>query len=435
MRITILGVNYRPELTGIAPYTADLAEGLTRRGHYVNVVTGFPHYPEWFPDPRYGGSEITEMINGVTVTRLRHFVPPHMTVPQRSRLELSFGWKAMVSPAVSASRDSDVVICVSPALLASALAMGRLRAFRGGPPLGVWVQDLYSRGVVETGVMDGRSARMVSRLESQILRAADGVVVIHDRFAAHLRDSLNVPRERVTVIPNWSHMSSNRALFTREQARELLGWRQDAVVALHAGNMGLKQGLENVVAAARLADAHDSPVEFVLLGDGNQRTHLEGLGKDVRALRFLRPLPDEHFSAALYAADALLVNESPGISEMAVPSKLTSYFGSGRPVVAATHSNSVTHGELKRSGAGLQVPPGSPEHLLSAVVRLGADRELSDHLGNAGLAHLGRELGREAALDRFECWLGKMVGGQRRNDRNASSDGFLEKSDLTMPYR
>lgn len=428
MRITILGVNYRPEMTGIAPYTADLAEGLTRRGHYVNVVTGFPHYPEWFPDPRYGGPEITEMINGVTVTRLRHFVPPHMTVPQRSRLELSFGWKAAVSPAVAAARDSDVVICVSPALLAAALALGRLRAVRGGPALGVWVQDLYSRGVVETGVMDGRGARMVSRLESQIMRAADGVVVIHDRFATHLHESLHVPRDRVAVIPNWSHMSTNRPSFTREQARELLGWRQDAVIALHAGNMGLKQGLENVLDAARLADRHADPVEFVLLGDGNQRAHLEDLATGIDSLRFIRPLPDELFSAALYAADALLINESPAISEMAVPSKLTSYLGSGRPVVAATHAGSVTHSELNRSGAGLHVPPGSPDQLLSAVVRLGADRELSDRLGSAGLGHLNRELGRSAALDRFEDWLTELVGRQRRQDKNVASARGLDSA-------
>jgi glycosyltransferase involved in cell wall biosynthesis len=199
--------------------------------------------------------------------------------------------------------------------------------------------------------------------------------------------------------------------------------------------MGLKQGLENVVAAAQLADAQASPVEFVLLGDGNQREHLEGLGKHVRSLRFLRPLPDEQFSAALYAADALLVNEGAGISEMAVPSKLTSYLASGRPVIAATHESSVTHCELKRSGAGLQVPPGSPEQLLSAVIRLGVDRELSDRLGRAGLDHLSCDLGREPALDRFECWLGKLVVGQRGSDRSASSDGFLERSELTMPYR
>ena len=38
------------------------------------------------------------------------------------------------------------------------------------------------------------------------------------------------------------------------------------MIALHAGNMGVKQGLENVVEAARQADATRSPVRFVLLG-------------------------------------------------------------------------------------------------------------------------------------------------------------------------
>jgi glycosyltransferase involved in cell wall biosynthesis len=199
--------------------------------------------------------------------------------------------------------------------------------------------------------------------------------------------------------------------------------------------MGLKQGLENVLEAARLADRQPDPVEFVLLGDGNQRTHLEDLATGIDSLRFIRPLPDEHFSAALYAADVLLINESPGISEMAVPSKLTSYLSSGRPVIAATHAGSVTHGELRRSGGGLQVPPGSPEQLLSAVRRLGNDRETSDRLGAAGVTHLNRELGRAPALDRFEHWLGTLVDSQRGNDRNASRDGLAEKSDLNMPYR
>ena len=47
MRVLIIGINYRPELTGIGPYTADLAEHLASRGDRVTVITGLPHYPGW----------------------------------------------------------------------------------------------------------------------------------------------------------------------------------------------------------------------------------------------------------------------------------------------------------------------------------------------------------------------------------------------------
>jgi hypothetical protein len=42
VKIKIVGINYFPELTGIAPYTTGMAEGLAAYGHNVNVVTGLP---------------------------------------------------------------------------------------------------------------------------------------------------------------------------------------------------------------------------------------------------------------------------------------------------------------------------------------------------------------------------------------------------------
>ena len=101
--------------------------------------------------------------------------------------------------------------------------------------------------------------------------------------------------------------------------------------------MGVKQGLENVVEAARLADSQlDNRVNFILMGDGNQRSALEIRAKGIRSLQFLDPVPDEQFQSMLADSDVLLVNERPGVEEMSVPSKLTSYFSAGVPVLAAT---------------------------------------------------------------------------------------------------
>ena len=47
MKILIIGVNYAPETSGIAPYTSAMAEGLQAAGHEVSIITGIPHYPQW----------------------------------------------------------------------------------------------------------------------------------------------------------------------------------------------------------------------------------------------------------------------------------------------------------------------------------------------------------------------------------------------------
>ena len=146
--------------------------------------------------------------------------------------------------------------------------------------------------------------------------------------------------------------------------RTRLGWASNDVVVLHAGNMGKKQGLENVIAAARLADKSNSRVRFVLMGDGNQRRALEELAIGIKALQFVSPLPGDEFMEALASADFLLVNELPGVKDMAVPSKLTSYFNAGVPVIAATDSGSVTAAEIAASCGGVRVDAADPLALL-----------------------------------------------------------------------
>lgn len=38
--ILITGINYRPEVTGIAPYTSNLAEHFAAIGHRLTVIIG-----------------------------------------------------------------------------------------------------------------------------------------------------------------------------------------------------------------------------------------------------------------------------------------------------------------------------------------------------------------------------------------------------------
>ena len=76
MRVLIIGINYRPEPTGIGPYTAGLAEHLAARGDEVTVLTGLPSYPGWRlmrDTPRR--LLATERLGGVTVIRAAHYIP------------------------------------------------------------------------------------------------------------------------------------------------------------------------------------------------------------------------------------------------------------------------------------------------------------------------------------------------------------------------
>lgn len=412
--VLILGLDYAPDSTGIAPYTTGLAEGLAARGHRVRVLTGLPYYPQWRVAPGYekGRTDCGGQAATPSVEHLVHHVPSPPSLRGRLRMELSFGSRLWRAPWGT----PDVVLCVTPALLASAMAIARAKSIRRRPAVGVWVQDLYGLGVVETGAAVGRAAGMISKVESRVLRAADGVSVIHSRFKDHLIRELAVDPESITVARNWTHLRPIQH-YDRAETRRKLGWAETDIVALHAGNMGAKQGLENVIHAAKLAESSYPRVRFVLLGDGNQRARLEEMGTGVPSLELADPLPDGEYQSALAAADVLLVNEKSTVAEMAVPSKLTSYFTSGNPVVAATRADSITASEIESSGGGVVVTPDSPAELLAAVRALGTDRDLARRLGSAGVKFCNETLSQRHAIDNYEEWIKKLAAHTRKRRR------------------
>jgi glycosyltransferase involved in cell wall biosynthesis len=348
-------------------------------------------------------------MEGVNVRRLSHFVPSRLSWAGRALMEVTFGLQVLTTR----WGRPDVVVLVTPPLLAAAMATVRARLAWRRPAIGIVVHDLYSRGVTETLAASGFSTRAMRALESLVIRSADSVVVIHPGFTRDLTDSLGVDRRRIEEIRNWTHIDCPE-LQSSVAFRAAHGWRADEVVVLHAGNMGFKQGLENVVAAAKLADANNCQVRFVLLGDGNQRVALEAAGAGLRTLEFLPPVAEADFPAALGAADVLLVNERAGVAHMAAPSKLTSYFRAGKPVLAATHEAGVTAQEVRVSGAGVVVPADRPDLLLAEALRLGTDHELAASLGAAGRRYSAELLSEAAALGRYEKWVRTLADSRPR---------------------
>ncbi|WP_286958190.1 MULTISPECIES: glycosyltransferase [Arsenicicoccus] len=411
MKILIVCLNYAPEPSGTAPYTAGLAQGLVDLGHEVRVIAGIPHYPSWANYTGFTGRRRDEVVDGVPVTRLWHTIPSSDGGPGLGRavMELTFG----VHTVLARWGRPDLVLTVSPALISSGFALVRARMSPGRPRTAIWVQDMYSTGLAELGSAGAVAAAAFKILERGVLGLADGVSVIHERFRRYVVQEVGVDGSKVVVNRNWAHLRTDPHGVDVRQMRATLAGDPDRPIALHAGNMGAKQGLENVVEAARLAQQQQSDVMFVLVGDGNQRARLEELGAGCANLTFAPALPDGEFRAALEAADVLLVNEKAGVKEMAVPSKLTSYFRVGRPVVAATSDDGSCADEVRAADAGPVIPAGDPALMLSTVEALVADPDGSRRYVESATAFAAANLSAASAISGFSAWLQGLVERRR----------------------
>jgi colanic acid biosynthesis glycosyl transferase WcaI len=147
-RILIVGLNYTPEHTGNAPYTAGMAEYLATTGCDVTVITAMPHYPAWRIAPEYSGRRSArESVNGVTLVRRAGYVPARQSAIRRMAYDASFVLAAF--PVTNIPRP-DIVIGIVPGLSGGVLA--RLFAARWRVPYGVVVQNLTGPAVVASGV-------------------------------------------------------------------------------------------------------------------------------------------------------------------------------------------------------------------------------------------------------------------------------------------
>src|SRR3954453_9483781 len=262
-RILVVGINYAPEHAGIAPYTTWAAEHWARQGHEVRVLTGVDHYPHWtVPEDMRRRLRRTETRNAVRITRLRHHVASRQSALRRGLYEATFGLHA----AVATVWRPDVVVSVVPSLM-GALA-GTWHAARSHAPHVVWVQDLMSQAASQSGIAGGgRAAAATATAERMVLKRASRVAIVSEAFRDCVVE-LGAAEARVTVLPNWTHVEPPAA--DRTLTRKRLGWDDHEIIALHSGNMGLKQGLENIVEAARRASSDgDGRVRFLLMGEGS----------------------------------------------------------------------------------------------------------------------------------------------------------------------
>jgi Glycosyltransferase len=401
LEVCIVGVNYAPESTGIAPYTTAVAVALRDAGSRVKVVTGLPHYPQWrVDDPRYKrGTSWRSSEDGIEILRVRHHVPPGAGLLGRARMEADFLRRSL--PAIR-SADSQIIIAVTPSLSGAAAAAIGAR----GRPVGIIVQDLTGVGAAETGTAGRLVSSLIHRTELATLKRASLIGVITPRFEQILVEN-GVDRSRVVDLPNFTHITPSP--LSKTEARSRLGWPTDTTLVVHTGNMGRKQGLASVIESARTALRRKESLNFMLVGDGNQRALLEAQAADLPNVAFVDPLSNEEYPLALAAADVLLLNELGGVSEMCMPSKLTSYVVANRPIIAAVEPEGITGQTLLRGDVAELVRPSDPLALLAAIDRVTTNQDLSKQLASAAKHFGATHYTAQAAAARYRSFAARLL--------------------------
>jgi colanic acid biosynthesis glycosyl transferase WcaI len=395
MHVTIVGINYAPDPTGIPVYTTGLAEYLVGQGHAVTMYTGFPYYPRWAKDTQDRGRLFrSETIKGVAVRRHYIYVPSKPSALKRMLHELSF--VCSVTPGYLFGPRADLTIIISPPLFLG-IPVALIAWFKRSRTI-FHVQDLQPDAAVDLGMLKpGALTSLFFLLEKVTYRLADRITTISRGMLEKIA-SKGVPRHKLTLFRNWAHDNLVSPMATETRYRQ--DWNLTGkFVVLYSGNMGVKQGLDSVLHAADALNGHRDIV-FLIVGDGGEK---EALMERAAAMRLdniqFRPLQSmEQLSELLATADVAVIPQKRGVKDIVLPSKLGNLLASGRPVIAAAEPDTEFGKIVLESGCGVLVEPGNGEQIAAAILGLHNVPDDRTRMGGNGRRYMETELSGAAVL-------------------------------------
>lgn len=141
-------------------------------------------------------------------------------------------------------------------------------------------------------------------------------------------------------------------------------------IILYSGNIGEKQGLENVIEAAARLKGH--PWLFAIVGQGGGKARLEKMVSErgLDNVKFFPLQPYEALPALLTLGDCHLVIQKRGAADAVLPSKLTNILAvGGNAVITAEESTELGQLCLNEPGIAVCVEPESVDALTSGIER------------------------------------------------------------------
>lgn len=327
-KILVICQYYKPEPFRIS----DICEEMVRRGHEVQVVTGYPNYPEGKLYDGYGkGKHIDEVINGVKVHRC-YTVPRETGTVKRMMNYYSYATSAtkyVLSGQCVASDGGnfDVVFCnqLSPVMMAYA-AIAYKKKHR--VPIVMYCLDLWPESLIAGGITrESKIYKYYHHVSKRIYRQMDKILITSRMFSDYLEKEFGIKKSRIEYLPQYAE-----GIFEELPAKEESG----TFDFMFAGNIGEIQSVETILKAAEYLQ--NEPVKIHIIGGGTDLERLQKIKEEEQldnvvfyGRRSLEEMPEFYKKA-----DAMLVTlAADPVLSLTLPGKVQSYMAVGKPIIGA----------------------------------------------------------------------------------------------------
>lgn len=374
-RLCIVNEFFYPDMVGgTGMVLSDLARSLCDQyGLRVSAITSRNAY-------RGGDLDVASERDwdGIRIRRIQ--VPFCDRADTRRRLLLNTRFTLQAALVLAGHRSDVNLVSSAPPMLPMAAWMAK--RLNRVPYLYI-IYDLEPDRAVTMGVArpQDRKTRALAKWQRIWMHDASKVIVIGRCMRALVSERYQVPDARLEVIEVGA---DTRKIEPADQDTVFRHrHRLKGFLVLYAGNFGRYHDFETILGAAELLQSRGEQATFVLVGNGVKERFIreEVQAKKLKNVRVMPFVHDEDYSDLLASADVSLVTLVSGMEGLCVPSKFYTTLASGRPTIAVMESRSEVASVVAEAECGVVLPPGQPEVLADALVRLRDDQEARTRMG------------------------------------------------------
>lgn len=328
MKILVISQYFYPENFRIN----DLVLSLKERGHYVEVLTGKPNYPngDYFKGYSWKGPS-EENIRDVKIYRSNLILRKKGGGVRLFLNYISFLFFAFFKVfAIKGEFDKVFIYAPSPITVGF---LGILASKRFKCKSYLWVHDLWPESVrVAGGISNKLVLELINLMTKTIYKYTDQILVQSPKFKDYIKKQ-NVEENKLIYYPYYAE-DFYKVVKAKKSFKEQF---PEGFNILFAGNIGVAQSFDTIVNTFKLLKEYD--INLVVLGEGRDKQRIiklinqQGLSDK---FYFLGTHPPEKMPDYFACADALLITlKKAEIFSYTIPGKLQSYLACEKPIVGA----------------------------------------------------------------------------------------------------
>lgn len=416
-RVLIISAVFPPEPLTSSRMNYDLAKALSKE-YLVTVLRPVPSRPI---GSNYEKGSIDETINHIRIVTLGSFTCPESRLLGRIKESIAFS-KECIKFIKKCGEVFDFVY--NDAWQFIGLFMIARYCNHNKIPYIVPIQDVYPESLLTHLKWPDFLQRVILKtlipIDKYYQKNAVSVRTITPEMADYLSGTRQISRDRYLVVHNWQE-APKRLYEEPENCK---------TVFAYFGSVNEHANVELIIRSFIALNSKDA--ELWIYGSGNRLDACKRIAKmNYSSSVIFGEFTPENMYELQSKADVLVLALPSGNGTLALPSKLSSYLFSGKPVLASVDAGCSVDGIIRNNKCGKSVLPGDEKGLSEGYsyfiqIDTSTRKEMGQRGRDFAYKHLTKDLNLEIVVQAIKKTITQSYYGKERTDNSGDTSSGTE---------